>query len=486
MTRDSIAATPRTWPLIPSYTGAATLALCSAMTANFLFASGHDLQRCFEIVAFCMMAFISLVRLGKSAHHGVPKSVGVLLVAFLALGLASTVAAHSLPHAVNEWSSILLLLAAVFVIADELAHDPRRLNGLLHWVGIACGLYSLRVVVSYVMALASGFQPDWSVVTIGFSNPRFLNHTQTALLPLVILLSMKIPRSVHWHKAWFSLAAFWWSILFVTEARASVVALAIGCAAAFALRRAYARPFLAMAVKTALTGLVLYAVIFLLLPVLVGLQPVGSVSKLVARTVANPASDRFLLWKLAVELIAAHPWLGVGPQHFAHAGAKLYAGAHPHNWLLQIAAEWGIPALLCLLGAVGLGARALIGAGARIAHADLPNQDMLAALLVACAAIFVDGLLSGVIVMPQSQLAIVFVLGIACAWVRMQGGNAAPATSSLVRKVFIVLIAAGSWGLLWSVAPDFLARVRGDALTPAQLAVNPTMHWSRMWEAGYF
>ena len=50
----------------------------------------------------------------------------------------------------------------------------------------------------------------------------------------------------------------------------------------------------------------------------------------------------------------SHPLLGIGPMQFAALRSQV--GAHPHNWPIQIAAEWGFPAtviLLVLIIAVG-------------------------------------------------------------------------------------------------------------------------------------
>lgn len=470
--------------------GAGSVTLFCALTVNFLFAADHDLQRCVEIAALCVIAVVFLIHAGRRGLiPPMPKAIALLLFSFLMLGLASSIDTFSMHHAINEWSSLLLLLLLAFSVAAELEYDVRRISALLHCVGAACCLYSLKLLFMYVIALVAGYQIDMHTLTIGFSNARFLNHTQTALLPLVVLLLLQAPPRGIWRKVWFALAAFWWALLFVCEARASVVALVAGCVCAFGLRRSHARSFMLTMLSSALAGIVLYALLFILLPVLVGLLPVGSPLNVVTRTAADPTSSRNLLWKLAFDLITAHPWLGVGPQHFAHEGARLYTGAHPHNWLLQIGAEWGIPALLSLLGAVFLGARALVRSGARFAATDIVNQNMLVTLQVACAAIFVDGLLSGVIVMPQSQLAIALVLGVACAWVRGQNGALAPAhvQQSLANRIVVVaLVIAGSGGLIWSVAPDIVRHARGEPLTPAELAANPEAHWSRMWEAGYF
>ena len=460
-----------------------------ALTINFLFSDGHDQQRCVEIVTLCAVAILFLSRLGKDLMRMMPMSVASLLLAFLTAGLASAAMALSMRHAVYEWSSILLLLVLSFAVAIELARNARRLWTLLHWTGIVCGLYSLRLLAMYAAALASGFQVDMYSLVVGFSNPRFLNHTQTALLPLIVLLCMKAPPGGGWRKAWFALAAFWWALLFVCEARASVLALSLGSAGAFGLRRSHARQFLATIACAALAGMVIYALLFILLPISIGMLPLGSPSNVLTRTAADPTSARNLLWNLALELITTHPWLGVGPLHFAHEGATVYTGAHPHNWILQIAAEWGVPAMLCLLSVVVLGTRALLRSGASVADNDVVNQRMLVTFLVACMAIFVDALLSGVIVMPQSQLAVALVLGIACAWVRLQGSteqHAQPAYARAKRVIVAIIVTMGLCGLIWSVTPDIVQHARGDKITPAEQARNPGAHWPRMWEAGYF
>jgi O-antigen ligase len=463
--------------------------LLLALSMNFLFASGHDSQRCVEVVAICAMATVALVRIGVNELPSLPKAGGILLLIFFALGLVSSLSAYSLRHAVYEWTCFLLLLVLVFSIATELAQDASRLPKLIHWVGIACALYSLRILVMYTAALASGYQPDWTVLAPGFSNPRFLNHALTPLFPLIVLLYLRAPKASGWRKAWFALIAFWWALLFVTEARATILALSIGCACAVMLRRSHARQFFVAMVCTALTSVIVYVLGFILLPLLFGLQPLSLPSHLLERTVANPISDRSYLWNLAKQLIAMHPWLGVGPLHFAHEGGTLYKAAHPHNWILQVAVEWGGPALLCLAGAISLGARALLRSGKKLAEADVPGQQMLVTLVTACAAIFVDGTVSGVLVMPQSQLSITLVLGIACAWVRVHGNAVLQHKSRhtrLWRLLAGVVVASGLCGFIWSVAPDFIRHAGDGALNPAERAANPQQHWPRMWEAGYF
>jgi hypothetical protein len=305
-------------------------------------------------------------------------------------------------------------------------------------------------------------------------------------LPLIVLLHLQAPKGSAWRPAWFVLAAFWWAILFVGEARASMLALGAGCAVVLALRRAHARSFLTAMVLSVLAGVIVYVLGFVLLPMLAGLQPFSAVSNAMQRTGADPTSGRTFLWRLALDLIAAHPWLGIGPHHFAHEGARLGFGAHPHNFMFQIAAEWGVPALLCLLGAIGIGLRGLVRSGVRIAPADQRSQQTLAVLLAAGTAILVDGLFSGVLVMPQSQMAIVLYLGCAGGWVKSLDASAAPRATAPLRRLGAGLAAVALCGLAFAVAPSIARHASHAPLTPAEEAVNRGAHWPRLWEAGYF
>jgi O-antigen ligase len=481
----STASLPKSQPL-SAWTGlACTLVLMCGLLLNFLAADGHDRQRCVELVLLAFGAAAALRGRG-AALASVSVPVRLSLAGFFALGLASALAAWSPRHALYEWSSLLMLVMLAFAVCGEVARTGSDgLQRIFHFVGAACLLYSLRVLLIYGAALANGFPIDMHGLAIGFSNVRFLNHAQTALLPLLVLLCLQAPAGSRLRRTWFVLAAFWWALLFVSEARASVLALAAGCGAAFVSRRGQARGFLKRMGLTALAGVAIYLVLFIFLPMLAGLKPIGSVANVVARTAADPASHREYLWGLAWELISAHPWLGAGPLHFAHYGADLQTGAHPHDWIMQIGAEWGVPALLCVVSLIGFGTRALLRSAARIAPGDRPNQQLLAAFVVAIAAILVDGLFSGVLVMPQSRLAIVLVVGCAAGWVRSLDVRARPAPAPL-RHGIAVLALLGAAVLAWSLAPNLAARVRGEPLTRAEQQVNAGLHWPRMWEAGYF
>ena len=467
---------------------ACTLALVGGLLLNFLVAERHDDQRCVELAVLFLAAMAVALRGRGAALAAAGTKVQLPLLGFFALGLVSTLSAWSLRHALYEWSSMLLLAVLAFAVATETTHaGVDGLRRILRCVGAICLLYSLRVLLMYAAGLANGYQIHFQALAVGFSNARFLNHTQTPLLPMIVLLCLLERPGSAWRRTWFVLAAFWWALLYATQGRATCLGLAAGCAAALLLRRQHARGFLKMMGLAALAGCVLYGCLFVLLPMSTGLSAYGSAAEILQRTAADPVSGRQFLWRRALELVAQHPWLGVGPQHFAHHSADMGTGAHPHDWILQVASEWGLPALLCALVLAGLGLRALARTSRRIAPADGRKQDLAAVFIAATTAILVDGLFSGVFVMPQSRLAIALVIGCAIGWARSQGGHAGSGSApAVVRRGVALAAVVAACMLAWAIAPSLAAHASHAPLTPAEQAANPGIHWPRIWEAGYF
>jgi putative inorganic carbon (HCO3(-)) transporter len=471
------------------------LALLLVIAANFFVRGGHDVQRALEVAFLLASGGAMLARtgtLGAALPSG--KVLRYSLAGFFVLGTLSSLAAFSPRLAFYEVASLMLLLLVGLSVAGEIAGSGAdSMLRVLQALGAICLLYGFKIGVIYVTAFAIGAQPDAIDFTPGFNNYRFFNHAQTTSLPLLVLLFALAPRGSRIRWAWLLLAAFWWALMAVTSARGSVAGLAAGCAVALALRGRHAFAFLKATALSVAVGAAIYVVFFKWIPQAAGFLPFGELARVVERSVADPGSGRQYLWRLAAELIAAHPLLGTGPLHFAHYAAKLSWGAHPHDWVLQIAAEWGVPALLCLAAAIGAGGLALVRVGKRVPDGDLPSQDILTALIVAGAAVLVDGLVSGVLVMPQSQLMIVLYIGCAAGWSRSfgsAGGTAAIAGAARSRAGAAAVLAAVLVGAMLALGngvwPEVVARLRQDPLTAEQQAANPGTSWPRLWSEGYF
>jgi probable O-glycosylation ligase (exosortase A-associated) len=77
-------------------------------------------------------------------------------------------------------------------------------------------------------------------------------------------------------------------------------------------------------------------------------------------TIANyeadtSATDRLAAWRIGLEVIRENPFLGVGPDCFRRMTGKYeyeLRGLTMHNRFLQTAVDMGVPAALCLIGAL--------------------------------------------------------------------------------------------------------------------------------------
>jgi hypothetical protein len=461
--------------------------LCLALLANFMLVAGHDHQRLVEIAAVLLGAGFALVDRGTTAIDLFAGRAGTALAAFFVLGILSAASAFSPRFAAFEVANLFLLYLLASLVAAEIARNGQAsIPFVLHCVGGVCAFYVFLFIVAYVGGLSLGIPLALDDFTTNFSNIRFFNHTQTSTLPLLILLCCLTPRGARLRWLWLAVTAYWWMALFATTGRGTLAGMAAGCIAVAVLARGRAVPYLRQVAVTAALGLFAYFFFLTVVPALLGAEGMRSFSYAFERTAADPASGRTLLWHLAVTLIGQHPWLGVGPMHFAHHAGHLHIGAHPHDWLFQIAVEWGFPALVCLLIAVAFGLRALLRAGARVEHDDATNQAIFAALLAGAVAILVDGLVSGIFVMPQSQLAVALYLGCALGWQRIIGPATTTATGGIQHGVRAVCVVAAMAGVIAGIWPDVGARLRSEDPTPAQQALNTGAQWPRLWKAGYF
>lgn len=463
------------------------LLLCAALFANFLLVAGHDAQRIVEIVLLVSGGAWLIACRPVVADQLFAGTGGKSLALFFLLGLLASVQARDPRLALFEVSSFFLLYAVAVVAGAEIAaRGLPAIVRLLQFVAFAGALYAFKFLVAYFGSYNLGIPLVDDDFTPGFSNIRFFNHVQTSTLPLLILLCAVTARSSPLRWLWLAVTAYWWLALYATSARGTLLGMAVGCLVAALLLRRAAIPYMTQLLSSAAIGVAAYVLLLVVVPALFGMDGFGAFSHTLERTAADPASGRMHLWRRAADLVAAHPLLGVGPIHFAHYGRDVHFGAHPHDWLFQIASEWGVPALLCLLLTVGFALRALVCAARQVAQNDEDNRAAATALVVAATAILVDGVVSGILVMPQSQLAITLFLACAIGWYRARVPATLPSGAGASGRIGRALVVAASIAGLAIHLPDGMARLRGDPLSEVLQAANRGADWPRLWKAGHF
>jgi hypothetical protein len=413
--------------------------------------------------------------------------------------IAALWSARSVMHALNALADVALL--GCLVLGVVVIAACRRLAGtafdriavaLLILTGLVVGF---QEVLGALAAHASGSEFNFRISLLHFSWPRFYNQVQSWIVPALVALPLLFSR----HRLAAALClltlGLQWFIILMTGARGSFVSLvaAIGFAVLFLPA---ARGVL---LKWQAGGLLLGALLFAgamfafesgrpdelstaaAPPQQVirdadrgaeGGQIGGGESSFFRQSVGRPlahTSGRSWMWPIAVHDIRSHPWFGIGPMGYACVSRAGFG--HPHNFALQLAAEWGLPAALA---AAALFLALLWTATARVRSAA-PGRDGIIAglLLTGILAASLHAGLSGVMVMPASQVAGLLLAGMLLG--RLPSDHQNPSTAWAIGTAAAGLVLA--LALTWLGTDELNRMEERSARLPVQFSLYP-----RMWQ----
>jgi putative inorganic carbon (hco3(-)) transporter len=403
-----------------------------------------------------------------------PDNLMVLAVlAALTLGLLSALVAIRPLAAMADWAVYCTMAMLIIWARQSSARLFEMCTALV--VAIVATAYTTGVVANYVSSLLLGIPVGAETLLVGFSNPRFPAQLQALTIPL-IPLALRVAPAGFWRSALLGVAVLWWMCLVGSGSRTAWIALgAVALMIAF-----YGRVGLTwVRVQLALMacGLALWGLFFFALPSLLSLS-----TALESGRFSNFASmgSRWTLWRLSVEAAIANPWLGIGPMHFAYVDNG--EGAHPHNFWLQLAAEWGLPATL-LIGAV------TIVFCVRLLRAVKTQQDerskLVGVTIVAAVAAWGIGTLAdGYMVVPTSQLMSTVVLMLAVMWLR----QVQPVVESkpVLRASGRLMQLMGAGALVILVYLPFTPFGQPTSREMAWRSEKPgAFMWPRFWQQGW-
>jgi putative inorganic carbon (HCO3(-)) transporter len=285
----------------------------------------------------CFAAFIVQVasrriRLRLDVTH-------VMLLAILGCILVAAVAARSLDSALLV-SVRYVSYVGIYFVVTAFAGDSRTLERIVWVLSIACAVAGVLAIHNLLTGFATRATP-----TYGDAND--LAYILSTTLPLTLwLLRRRGPRRL----AVLGLIAVIGLADALTFSRGAAVGL--GCALTWVLVtnrhqfRAALVPLTLVAIAVGVVGLTQQA----------RLSTAFTVKSAAA---AGNVTHRFDAWRSAVELIVAHPLIGVGPGNFQYFTAAVDdrppTNADPtvvHNTYLDVGAEIGLPALALLLAYV--------------------------------------------------------------------------------------------------------------------------------------
>jgi putative inorganic carbon (hco3(-)) transporter len=393
---------------------------------------------------------------------------GLLAIAVLAAASATTAA-----RPVYAWLEViawvlLLMLVLVFARSPSSALQ-RELPPVLALAGLVSVVMELP---RWAFFLADGriAQPlDFGFM---YMSARFFNHAQSVVLPLLLLpLLLPAPR---WARvaAWIGLCGGL-ALLWRTGGRGTLIGLAAAALVLPWLLREHAQRLLRVLGAALLGATLVYGALFIVPAWAMGLASAHQDS-LSTRVAEFGDGGRSYLWKRAMQTALLYPWLGSGPMHFAYGENRV--AAHPHSSVLQLAAEWGLPATVLVLAAAAVavrrGLRAAGGAGV-----DPQARTMFMVATAATLAGGVDSLVSGTMVMPVSQLWWCVALGVMLAARRETIRAAAP------RPPWRAPLAVGLVAMLIALS---VLTYRLAVLPPTDLTTAYRNNVPRYWINGFF
>jgi len=386
-----------------------------------------------------LLASRSARRQWLTTFRALPLLARTGLGAVLGLGLLSAALAPSPFYAFLEVGHFVLLFALAGIVATVVRRSPRRTGTLLLGaVVLSAFLYAVHFAVSYALSVA------WPALEVGrgsisgFANTRFFNQYQTWTLPLLGAAVLAIPalRRVGRGVVFFHLA-LWWTLILASNVRGTVVALALAAVGVGLLFRKRAARWLGVQAAAVLAGAGLYFVAFHL---------VGDAAPQFADRLQqiDGRSWRLQRWATCIELVGAHPWLGAGPMHFAWAPYRIASGAHPHNAFFQWLAEWGIPSTAIMSGLVVWGGGRWMWQERTASTTDSEASNAIRVGLVAAVlAGTAHAMVSGLLVMPVSQVLLALVGG--WAWGRYRHDEApAETVQSVPTRAVVTGLLLGS------------------------------------------
>ena len=422
---------------------------------NLIITSFHDSQRLVELTLIALVLFYSIVYASYKIHFTKNKIVQNAIYVLIALASTSAFLATHPRHAFLEISLFAGLAYLALYVAGLYNENSTQLIKQITYIFWAGTLLSMvAFYVGYITATIFKTPVTWPAPITGFGSVRFFNQFQLWTLGLITLPLLAFDFKKPYTRRWLHLGlACWWVLLFYSASRGALLAWLIGILTTALIYRKSAWPFIRLQLVYIASGFLSYQILFNLIPYL-------RESAVVTGTIMrDTTSDRIELWSQSLNLIQNHPIFGIGPMHFAWNN-HTSASAHPHNSLLQLMAEWGLPAallILCLAGYALLCWLKKFNIKSIQTETKL-NRNLAIVLFFTLITNAVYSLVDGVIVMPISQVMMFTIIGLMIGFYNQ--GNPSKIIKKLTFKtVFacIVLII-----LTWSTLPEILQSANGS------------------------
>lgn len=355
-----------------------------------------------RITQLLMAAFGALAWLLMQVRSPFPQAPLPLLLA-LGLGLVAVVCAKYPEWALKEWAKYVAMIGMLLYLGLLLRDESKQKN-VLAVLLIVSVILTVQFFAFYLASFFTGTRDvNPYLMYPGFDNPRFYGQFQTILIPVLHGLFFQ----KNWHTRLFNqkllatILVLQWVIVWALAGRGVMLGLFGATLGLFIVSGFKYKKLLLQIALCALVGFLLYQLLFFWVPEWAGL------AQNIPSGLRFGLSKREVLWGGAWQMIQDSPFLGVGPLHFSAVWNHI--GAHPHQAVLQFAAEWGVPATLLLLLVV---IRSMLR-GLKVLRGQTECLD--AGLWLALLASLILAQVDGVFAMPYTEGWLAIIGGLALA-----------------------------------------------------------------------
>jgi len=415
----------------------------------------YDDKRIGEIF-FVFLALLHTFLRKPNIYFLLPNYQKTAFIALLALLILSSLLSKNPSNAALE-SSLLIGLFFFSLTISSITKQHHTLITLFFLITISVStlLYLTSFFSIFIASFIENIPLKWPEPFNGFSNIRFFNQYQVwtiSLLPLPLLIYPTLDKRL---LISLKIIAIGWAVLlFASGSRGAVISIVLAMFITLITFKQEAKSLIKLNTTILISGAITYLILFKLIPplldsqIIIGWKGIDNITH---------SSGRIALWQLAIQYILDNPWLGIGPMHYAYYPGPTHG--HPHNSLLQWASEMGIPSTLLLLTLVSSGLYSWVNKFHRLNQENnLPvSSHLWLSLFCSICSGLIYSLVSGVIVMPLSQVMMAFITGwmLGLYFLRYKIKK----VTTLQHYLFILLAGLTLTTLTYTLLPTLLPRI---------------------------
>lgn len=398
----------------------------------------------------------------------------LLMALFVTLGITSSITSTIPAWAFTELGNLILLGLLSLFVSYSIRNNTCAEKIIVISFCVSAALYFIAFLASLLAGLSNGII-DYQSLFSGFINRRFFNQFQSISFPILLLAPFFFNSNKKWYFLLGLIAAFWFMLMLVSDGRGVLLASLLGIIFSSILIPHSRAKWIAHSIAIMVCGILLY----------LGFDFLLSYNEVISGEVLRSASGgRFVIWLQLLDTIKENPLLGIGPMHYAITPHP-FTIAHPHNITLQLIGEFGIPAAFSLIFVIT--AISLRWAKQQRKLSGKNKSLIPTALTASFIAAIIHGHLSGVFVMPLSQLSFVVI----CGWMISTSSKSLATkpyeVQSTSRRCLLILLLILSLGAILNGSyPHIQSLINNKPLK----AVNPDIDYpaanaSRYWSGTY-